>query len=138
MQSMNVNELDQLLCDSFRQLMYILKLRVEWSHKSINPITLSECEEVVQDEINSSISRKIPTIEAEALAKLLFLIFEALSKGQTIEQIVRSVGILKKELRRQDSIKSAMAGLEELGMDGMMEWRPAPLVCLQGGKSNDI
>ena len=70
MQSMNVNELDQLLCDSFRQLLYI---------KAITPITLSECEEVVQDEVNSSISRKIPTIEAEALAKLLFIIFEALS-----------------------------------------------------------
>ena len=64
MQSMNVNELDQLLCDSFRQLLYI---------KAITPITLSECEEVVQDEVNSSISRKIPTIEVEALAKLLFI-----------------------------------------------------------------
>ena len=79
MQSMNVNELDQLLCDSARQLMYI---------KAITPITLTECQEVVQDEVNSSISRKIPTIEVEALAKLLFLIFEALSKGQTIEQKV--------------------------------------------------
>ena len=139
MQSMNVNELDQLLCDSARQLMYILKLRVEWSHKSINPITLSECEEVVQDEINSSISRKIPTIEAEALAKLLFLIFEALSKGQTIEQIVRSVGILKKELRRQDAVKRTLASTaEELDMPEMLDWMPASLVCLEGGKSNDI
>jgi len=129
MQSMNVNELDQLLCDSARQLMYI---------KAITPITLSECQEVVQDEVNSSISRKIPTIEVEALAKLLFIIFEALSKGMTMEQIAKSFCILKKELKRQDAIKSAMAGLEELGMDGMMEWRPAPLVCVLGGKSNDI
>ena len=130
MQSMNVNELDQLLCDSAKQLCYI---------RSITPITLIECQEVVQDEVNSSISRKIPTIEVEALAKLLFLIFEALSKGQTIEQIVRSVGILKKELRRQDAVKRTLASTaEELDMPEMLDWMPASLVCLEGGKSNDI
>lgn len=130
MQSMNVNELDQLLCDSFRQLYYI---------KAITPITLSECEEVVQDEINSSISRKIPTVEAEALAKLLFIIFEALSKGMTIEQIAKSFCILKKELKRKDSIKRTLASAaEELDMLEMMDWMPKSLVCLEGGKSNDI
>lgn len=112
MQSMNVNEIDQLLCDSFRQLMYILKLRVEWSHKTINPITLTECQEVVQDEIYSSISRKIPTIEFEALVKLLFIIFGALSKGMTIKQDAvdelvspfgnRNKSVLKKTLEKLD------------------------------------
>ena len=130
MQSMNVNELDQLLCDSFRQLLYI---------KAITQITLSECEEVVQDEINSSISRKIPTIEAEALAKLLFIIFEALDKGMTMEQIAKSFCILKKELKRKDAIKRTLARTaEELDMPEMLEWMSASLVCLQGGKSNDI
>ena len=130
MQSMNVNELDQLLCDSFRQLLYI---------KAITPITLTECEEVVQDEVNSSISRKIPTIEAEALAKLLFIIFDALDKGMTMEQIAKNFFILKKELRRQDAIKRTFARTaEELDMPEMMDWIPTSLVCLQGGKSNDI
>jgi hypothetical protein len=126
MQSMNVNELDQLLCDSFRQLYYI---------KAITPITLTECQEVVQDEVNSSISRKIPTIEAEALAKLLFIIFEALDKGMTMEQIAKSFCILKKELRRQDAIKRTLASAaEELDMPEMLEWMPKSLVCLEGGR----
>ena len=130
MQSMNVNELDQLLCDSARQLMYI---------KAITPITLTECQEVVQDEVNSSISRKIPTVEAEALAKLLFIIFEALDKGMTMEQIAKSFCILKKELRRQDAIKRTFeSAAEELDMPEMLEWMPKSLVCLEGGKSNDI
>ena len=126
MQSMNVNELDQLLCDSFRQLYYI---------KAITPITLTECQEVVQDEVNSSISRKIPTIEAEALAKLLFIIFESLDKGMTMEQIAKSFCILKKELRRQDAIKRTLASAaEELDMPEMLEWMPKSLVCLEGGR----
>ena len=126
MQSMNVNELDQLLCDSFRQLYYI---------KAITPITLTECQEVVQDEVNSSISRKIPTIEAEALAKHLFIIFEALDKGMTMEQIAKSFCILKKELRRQDAIKRTLASAaEELDMPEMLEWMPKSLVCLEGGR----
>ena len=130
MQSMNVNELDQLLCDSARQLMYI---------KAITPITLRECEEVVQDEVNSSISRKIPTIEAEALAKFLFIIFEALDKGMTMEQIAKNFFILKKELSRQDAIKRTLASAaEELDMPEMLDWMPKSLVCLEGGKSNDI
>ncbi len=130
MQSMNVNELDQLLCDSARQLMYI---------KAITPITLTECQEVVQDEVNSSISRKIPTVEAEALAKLLFIIFEALSKGMTMEQIAKSFCILKKELKRKDAIKRTFeSSAEELDMPEMLEWIPASLVCLEGGRSNDI
>ena len=130
MQSMNVNELDQLLCDSARQLMYI---------KAITPITLTECQEVVQDEVNSSISRKIPTVEAEALAKLLFIIFEALSKGMTMEQIAKSFCILKKELKRKDAIKRTFeSSAEELDMPEMLEWMPKSLVCLEGGKSNDI
>ena len=130
MQSMNVNELDQLLCDSARQLMYI---------KAITPITLTECQEVVQDEVNSSISRKIPTVEAEALAKLLFIIFEALSKGMTMEQIAKSFCILKKELKRKDAIKRTFeSSAEELDMPAMLEWIPASLVCLEGGRSNDI
>jgi len=130
MQSMNVNELDQLLCDSARQLMYI---------KAITPITLTECEEVVQDEVNSSISRKIPTIEVEALAKFLFIIFEALDKGMTMEQIAKNFFIWKKELRRQDAIKRTLASAaEELNMPEMMDWMPKSLVCLEGGKSNEI
>ena len=130
MQSMNVNELDQLLCDSFRQLYYI---------KAITPITLTECQEVVQDEVNSSISRKIPTVEAEALAKLLFIIFEALDKGMTMEQIAKSFCILKKELKRQDAIKRTLARTaEELDMPEMLDWIPKSLICLEGGKSNDI
>ena len=130
MQSMNVNELDQLLCDSFRQLLYI---------KAITPITLTECEEVVQDEVNSSISRKIPTIEVEALAKFLFIIFEALDKGMTMEQIAKNFFIWKKELRRQDAIKRTLASAaEELNMPEMMDWMPKSLVCLEGGKSNEI
>ena len=130
MQSMNVNELDQLLCDSARQLMYI---------KAITPITLTECQEVVQDEVNSSISRKIPTVEAEALAKLLFIIFEALSKGMTMEQIAKSFCILKKELKRKDAIKRTFeSAAEELDMPEMLEWMPKSLVCLEGGRSNDI
>tara|TARA_R100001129_G_scaffold185910_1_gene175680 strand:- start:74 stop:466 length:393 start_codon:yes stop_codon:yes gene_type:complete len=130
MQSMNVNELDQLLCDSARQLMYI---------KAITPITLRECEEVVQDEVNSSISRKIPTIEVEALAKFLFIIFEALDKGMTMEQIAKNFFIWKKELRRQDAIKRTLASAaEELNMPEMMDWMPKSLVCLEGGKSNEI
>ena len=130
MQSMNVNELDQLLCDSARQLMYI---------KAITPITLTECQEVVQDEVNSSISRKIPTVEAEALAKLLFIIFEALDKGMTMEQIAKSFCILKKELKRKDAIKRTFeSSAEELDMPEMLEWSPASLVCLEGGRSNDI
>ena len=130
MQSMNVNELDQLLCDSARQLMYI---------KAITPITLTECQEVVQDEVNSSISRKIPTVEAEALAKLLFIIFEALDKGMTMEQIEKSFCILKKDLKRKDAIKRTFeSSAEELDMPEMLEWIPASLVCLEGGRSNDI
>ena len=71
--------------------------------------------------------------------KLLFIIFEALDKGMTMEQIAKSFCILKKELKRKDAIKRTFeSSAKELDMPEMMDWIPTSLVCLQGGKSNDI